>query len=70
MAASGSAGDSSTAARRNHVHPGVGGAGTVGLVADRLGRSSTLLELNPEYIELAKQRIYSDAPLFCEVETK
>lgn len=29
VAASGSAGDSSTAARRNHVHPGVGGAGTV-----------------------------------------
>jgi len=54
----------------DHVLDPFGGAGTVGLVADRLGRSSTLLELNPEYIELAKQRIYSDAPLFCEVETK
>ena len=54
----------------DHVLDPFGGAGTVGLVADRLGRSCTLLELNPEYIETAKQRIYSDAPLFCEVETK
>jgi len=33
------------------------GAGTVGVVATRLGRSYIGIELNPEYIELSKQRI-------------
>ena len=38
-----------------------GGSGTTGLVADILGRDATLIELNPEYIELAKTRIkYED----------
>jgi DNA modification methylase len=46
-----------------------GGAGTTGLVADRLGRNATLIELNPEYVELARRRINSDGPLFCEVAT-
>lgn len=44
-----------------------GGAGTTGLVADRLGRNATLIELNPQYAELAKQRIHGDSPLFAEV---
>jgi DNA modification methylase len=44
-----------------------GGAGTTGLVADRLGRNATLIELNPEYINIAKRRIEGDAPLFCSV---
>lgn len=44
-----------------------GGAGTTGLVADRLGRNATLIELNPEYRELASERIGSDAPLFAEI---
>jgi DNA modification methylase len=44
-----------------------GGAGTTGLVADRLGRSATLIELNPAYISIARQRIEGDAPLFAEV---
>ncbi len=44
-----------------------GGAGTTGLVADRLGRDSILIELNPEYAELARRRITDDAPLFVEV---
>jgi len=44
-----------------------GGAGTTGLVADRLGRDAILIELNPEYAELARKRITSDAPLFTEV---
>lgn len=35
-----------------------GGAGTVGLVAEQLGLDSTLIELNPEYAEMARQRIY------------
>lgn len=40
-----------------------GGAGTTGLVADRLGRNAILIELNPEYCELARKRIIKDAPL-------
>jgi len=46
-----------------------GGSGTVGLVADRLGRDAILCELNPEYVEMAETRIYNDAPLFAEVVT-
>lgn len=45
-----------------------GGAGTVGLVADRLGRDAVLIELNPEYAAMAKRRIYDDCPLFSKVE--
>lgn len=41
-----------------------GGAGTTGLVADRLGRNAILCELNPEYAAMADQRITVDAPLF------
>lgn len=44
-----------------------GGAGTTGLVADRHGRDAILIELNPEYVEMAKRRITGDAPLFAEV---
>jgi len=44
-----------------------GGAGTTGLVADRLGRNAVLIELNPEYAALAQNRIVDDAPLFAEV---
>ncbi len=44
-----------------------GGAGTTGLVADRLGRDATLVELNPSYAELARQRISDDSPLFAEL---
>jgi hypothetical protein len=45
-----------------------GGAGTTGLVADRNGRNAVLIELNPEYAEMAKNRIYNDAPLFSSVK--
>ena len=45
-----------------------GGAGTTGLVADRLGRDAILIELNPEYAEMAAQRIRDDAGMFAEVE--
>lgn len=34
-----------------------GGAGTVGLVAEQLGRRSILIELNPEYADIAQQRL-------------
>jgi DNA modification methylase len=51
-----------------HVLDPFGGAGTTGLVADRLGRHATLIELNPEYIAIARRRIEGDAPLFAEVD--
>ena len=44
-----------------------GGAGTTGLVADRLHRDAILIELNPEYAEMARNRIFNDAPLFADV---
>jgi DNA modification methylase len=44
-----------------------GGAGTTGLVADRLGRDAILIELSPEYAALARKRIEGDAPMFAEV---
>lgn len=37
-----------------------GGAGTTGLVADRLQRNAVLLELNPDYAEIARRRIHGD----------
>jgi DNA modification methylase len=43
-----------------------GGAGTTGLVADRLGRHATLIELNPEYADMTKRRIDGDAGLFAD----
>ena len=44
-----------------------GGAGTTGLVADRLGRNAILIELNPAYAEMARNRINGDAGMFAEV---
>lgn len=46
-----------------------GGAGTTGLVADRMGLDCTLIELNPAYAEIARKRIASDAGLLAQVET-
>lgn len=43
------------------------GAGTTGLVADRLNRNAILIELNPKYAALAERRMTDDAPLFAEV---
>ncbi len=34
-----------------------GGSGTVAVVADRLGRSATLIEINPQYVQMAVARI-------------
>lgn len=39
------------------------GAGTTGLVANRLGRRFLGLELNPTYADMARRRILADAPL-------
>ena len=44
------------------------GAGTVGLVADRLGRHAVLCELKPDYANIAGDRITGDAPLFVQLE--
>ena len=46
-----------------------GGAGTTGLVANRLQRRSILIELNPEYAEIARNRIFDDAPLLSHGDT-
>lgn len=43
-----------------------GGAGTTGLVAQRLQRDAILLELNPQYALIAQNRIRDDAPLLTE----
>lgn len=41
-----------------------GGAGTTGLVADRMQLDCTLIELNPDYIDIARRRIAGDAGMF------
>ncbi len=46
-----------------------GGAGTTGLVADRLGRSATLIELSADYGVLAHDRIVGDGSLLASVTT-
>lgn len=50
-----------------HVLDPFGGAGTAGLVADRLGRDATLIELNPAYVTLIKDRIIEDSGMFAQV---
>jgi DNA modification methylase len=44
-----------------------GGAGTTGLVAERLGRNATLIELNPEYADLARERLRAE---LCQVKSE
>lgn len=44
-----------------------GGAGTVGLVSDELGRNAILVELNAEYAQMAKERIVGASPMFADV---
>ena len=39
------------------------GSGTTGVVALRHGRSFIGIELNPEYVEMARKRIIDDAPM-------
>jgi hypothetical protein len=39
-----------------------GGAGTTAIVAEALGRDSTLIELNPEYVTMARRRIVEAMP--------
>jgi DNA modification methylase len=42
------------------------GSGTTGAVAIRHQRSFVGVELNPEYLTLARKRIGGEAPLFAE----
>lgn len=44
------------------------GAGTTGLVADRLQRDCIGIELNPAYAEIARKRIQTESTLFAEIE--
>ena len=44
------------------------GSGTTGIVAVNHNRNSVLLELNEEYIEIAKNRINKQAGMFVELE--
>lgn len=43
------------------------GAGTTGLVADQLGQNAILIELKPEYAEMAENRIRNECPMFVEI---
>ena len=53
-----------------HVLDPFGGSGTTGLVADRLGRNATLIELNEDYLNIGTNRILGDAPLFTDMKIK
>jgi DNA modification methylase len=44
-----------------------GGAGTTGLVADRLRRDAVLIELNPTYAGIAERRINTDGGMLADV---
>lgn len=46
------------------------GSGTVAVVANRYGRNYVGTELNPEYAEIARERITGDSPLLNEVEVQ
>jgi DNA modification methylase len=46
-----------------------GGAGTTGLVADRLQRNAILIELNPNYADMTERRLMDDAGMFAAIET-
>jgi DNA modification methylase len=52
-----------------HVLDPFGGAGTTGLVADRLGRNATLIELNKSYADIMEKRLRNDNSLFLDLET-
>jgi DNA modification methylase len=46
------------------------GAGTTGLVADRLGRDCVGIELNAEYAEIARKRLLNDCGLFADISVE
>ena len=53
-----------------HVLDPFGGSGTTGLVADRLNRNATIIELNKDYVEIAEDRLMGETPLFTKVNIK
>jgi site-specific DNA-methyltransferase (cytosine-N4-specific) len=58
---------SATSAGETVLDP-FGGAGTTGVVADRLQRNAVLIELNPAYAAIARRRLEGDAGMFAAVE--
>ena len=50
-----------------HVLDPFGGSGTTGIVADRLGRDATLIELNENYAEMIRNRVTQDAGMFAKI---
>ena len=44
-----------------------GGSGTTALVAERLGRNATLIELNKSYVDIINNRLKADNSLFMEI---
>ena len=57
----------------NETKPGTvldpfGGSGTSGIVASNHNRNAVLIELNAEYIEIARQRIQDQGGLFCDLQ--
>jgi len=44
-----------------------GGAGTTGLVADRLGRNAIMIEISADYAAMSERRIRDDAGMFAEI---
>ena len=46
------------------------GAGTVALVAAKMGREYIGIELNPEYVEMARKRLAEAMPLFAAADAK
>lgn len=44
------------------------GSGTTGLVSQRFNRNAILCELNAEYADIARKRIYDDSPMFVRIE--
>lgn len=45
-----------------------GGAGTTALVAEQEQRNSILVELNPEYADMARSRLLQDGGIFCDIQ--
>lgn len=45
-----------------------GGAGTLALAADRLGRHAISVELKPDYVAMQAKRLAADSPMFTELE--
>ena len=41
---------------------------TCSLCRQKIGHTAILIELNPQYAEMARRRIHGDAPLFAEVD--